>query len=128
LTRPNGRILIENPSLPSRWDTEGVTSGSAPWANCQVCGHHDHPYTRHLAEVTVPEFVSSSVNRLRALEMAGSDIHPLVTDTEQLAADEDGGRRAWAIWLLKLLEELEDASGAPEVVAEIEAFLDGFAR
>ena len=103
-----------------------MTSDSPPWANCQVCGHHDHPYTRHLAEVTVPEFVSVSVTRLRKLEMAGTDIHPLVIDIEHLAAEEDGGRLAWAIWLLKLLEELEDASGAPEVAAEIEAFLDGF--
>ncbi|HEU4321079.1 MAG TPA: hypothetical protein VFS66_13490 [Acidimicrobiia bacterium] len=105
-----------------------MTSDTAPWASCQVCGHHDHPYTRHLNEVTVPEFVNTSVNRLRKLEMAGTDIHPLVIDVEHLVADEDGGRRAWAIWLLKLLEELEDSSGAPEVVAEIEAFLDGFSR
>ena len=70
--------------------------------------------------------ISLSVNRLRTLEMAGSDIHPLVTEVEVLVEDEDGGRRAWAIWLLKLLEELEDASGAPDVAAEIEAFLDGF--
>jgi hypothetical protein len=103
-------------------------SDSAPWASCQVCGHHDHPYTRHLNEVTVPEFVNGSVNRLRQLEIAGSDIHPLVIEVEHLVDGEDGGRKAWAIWLLKLLEELEDASGAPEVAAEIEAFLGGYTR
>jgi hypothetical protein len=103
-----------------------MTSESAPWAACQVCGHHDHPYTKHLNEVVVPEFVSGSVNTLRRLEIAGSEIHPLVTDVERCVAEEEGGRKAWAIWLLKLLEELEDASGAPDVAAEIEAFLDGF--
>ena len=104
-----------------------MTSDS-PWASCQVCGHHDHPYTRHLNDVTVPEFVTTSVTRLRKIELAGADLHPLVIDMEGMAAAEEGGRRAWAIWLLKLLEELEDASGAPDVAAEIEAFLDGFTR
>lgn len=99
-----------------------------PWAACQVCGNHDHPYTSHLNDVIVPEFVSGSVSRLRQLEIAGSDIHPLVEDVEHLATAEEGGRRAWAIWLLKLLEELEDSAGAPEVAAEIEAFLGGFSR
>lgn len=101
---------------------------SAPWAACQVCGNHEHPYTRHLTEVTVPDFVDGSVARLRNMEMAHADIHPLVIDVERLVTEEDGGRRAWAIWLLKLLEELEDASGAPDVAAEIEAFLGGFSR
>ena len=101
---------------------------SAPWAACQVCGGHEHPYTRHLNEVTVPEFVDTSVHRLRAMEMAHNDIHPLVIDVEQLVFVEEGGRKAWAIWLLKLLEELEDASGAPGVAAEIEAFLGGFSK
>ncbi|HET9259738.1 MAG TPA: hypothetical protein VFP42_06360 [Acidimicrobiia bacterium] len=101
---------------------------SAPWAACQVCGGHEHPYTRHLSEVTVPEFVDTSVHRLRSMEMAHTDIHPLVIDVETLVGTEDGGRKAWAIWLLKLLEELEDASGAPDVAAEIEAFLGGFSK
>lgn len=98
----------------------------APWAVCQVCGNHDHPYTKHLNEVVVPEFVGGSVNTLRKLEMEGTDIDPLVKDVERRVAVELGGRKAWAIWLLKLLEELEDASGAPDVAAEIEAFLGGF--
>jgi len=105
-----------------------MTSQSPPWAACEVCGNHDHPYTSHLNDVIVPEFVAGSVTRLRQLEIAGADIHPLVIDVEHLAADEDGGRKAWAIWLLHLLEELEDASGAPAVAAEIEAFLEGFSR
>jgi hypothetical protein len=103
-----------------------MNSGSAPWVVCQVCGNHDHPYTKHLNEVVVPEFVSGSVNTLRRLEIAGTDIDPLIVDVEKLVDAEDGGRKAWAIWLLKLLQELEDASGAPDVAAEIEAFLDGF--
>lgn len=102
-----------------------MSSESTPWAVCQVCGGHDHPYTHHLNEVVVPEFVKGSVTRLRQLEIAGSDIHPLVTDIEHLVVEEDGGRKAWAMWLLKLLEELEDASGAPDVAAEIESFLMG---
>jgi hypothetical protein len=105
-----------------------MSSESAPWTTCQVCGNHEHPYTRHLNEVTVPEFVNGSVTRLRKMEQAGSDIHPLVVDVEGLVEEEDGGRKAWAIWLLKLLEELEDASGAPEVASEIEAFLDGYSN
>jgi hypothetical protein len=103
-----------------------MTSETPPWAACQVCGQHDHQYTKHLNEVVVPEFVSGCVNALRKLEIAGSDIHPLVTDVERRAEDEEGGRKAWAIWLLKLLEELEEASDAPGVAAEIEAFLGGF--
>lgn len=103
-------------------------SSEASWEACLVCGNHEHPYTRHLNDVTVPEFVSGSVTRLRKLELAGEEIHPLVIDTERLVEDEDGGRKAWAIWLLKLLQELEDASGAPDVVAEIESFLDGFSN
>ncbi len=98
----------------------------SPWDVCQVCGHHDHPYTHHLNEVVVPEFVNGSVTTLRKLEIAGEEIHPLVGDVEKLVQTEEGGRKAWAIWLLKLLEELEDASGAPDVAAEIEAFLGGF--
>ncbi|MGD2060402.1 MAG: hypothetical protein PVF87_06035 [Acidimicrobiia bacterium] len=102
-----------------------MTSESAPWAGCQVCGHTDHGYQHHLNEVTVPEFVNESVTRLRELELAGSGIEPLVGDMEGLVAQEDGGRKAWAIWLLKLLEELEEASGAPDIAAEIENFLLG---
>ena len=96
-----------------------------PWASCQVCDHHDHGYTHHLSDVTVPEFVDATVTRLRQLELAGSELHPLVIDVEHLVEVEDGGRKAWALWLLKLLEEIEDSSGAPEVVAEIENFLLG---
>ena len=73
----------------------------------------------------MPEFVNATVNSLRRLEMAGSEIDPLVDDMKHLVETEDGGRKAWAIWLLKLLEELEEASGAPEVAAEIESFLLG---
>ncbi len=105
-----------------------MSSEAGQWTACQVCGNHEHPYTRHLNEVTVPEFVNGSVTRLRRLEVAGAEIHPLVVDVEHLVEEEDGGRKAWAIWLLKLLEELEDASEAPEVVAEIEAFLDGYSN
>ena len=103
-------------------------SGSEPWAVCQVCGNHDHPYTSHLNDVVVPEFVNGSVTKLRQMEIAGSDIHPLVIDVENLVTAEEGGRKAWALWLLKLLEELEDASGAPDVAAEIDNFLGGFSR
>lgn len=102
-----------------------MASESAPWTRCQVCGHTEHGYQHHLNEVTVPEFVNTTVNSLRQLEMAGSEIDPLVTEMEHLVAAEGGGRKAWAIWLLKLLEELEEASGAPEVAAEIEDFLLG---
>lgn len=102
-----------------------MTSESAQWAACQVCGHQDHRYTRHLNDVTVPDFVTGSVDRLRRIEQTGSEIHPLVIDIEKMAQDEDGGRKAWALWLLHLLEELEEAAGAPDVAAEIEAFLLG---
>jgi hypothetical protein len=105
-----------------------MSTDSTPWAACEVCGNHDHPYTRHLSDVTVPEFVSGSVTRLRSLELAHAEIHPLVVDVERLVEDEAGGRRAWAIWLLKLLQELEDASDAPDVAAEIEEFLSGFSN
>lgn len=100
-------------------------SDSAPWMACQVCGHTDHGYRQHLDEVVTPEFVKVTANKLRQLEMAGETIDPLVSDVEELVSVEDGGRKAWAIWLLKLLEELEEASGAPEVAAEIEEFLLG---
>lgn len=90
-----------------------------------MCGHSEHGYQHHLNEVTVPEFVNTTVNNLRQLEMAGSQIDPLVDDMKHLVDAESGGRKAWAIWLLKLLEELEEASGAPEVAAEIENFLLG---
>lgn len=102
-----------------------MSSETPPWAACQVCGHTDHTFTHHLNEVVVPEFVNSSVTDLRKLEQTGSDLHPLITDVTHLAETEVGGRKAWALWLLKLLEELEDAAGAPEVAAEIENFLLG---
>jgi hypothetical protein len=102
-----------------------MASDPAPWTTCQVCGHTDHGYRHHLDEVSTPEFVGTTANKLRKLEMAGSQLDPLVQDVEQLVTSEDGGRKAWAIWLLKLLEEIEEASGAPEVAAEIENFLLG---
>lgn len=96
----------------------------APW-ECQVCGHADHNYRHHLDEVTVPEFVHSSVVRLRQLERTGLEIHPLVEDISQLAEHEEGGRKAWALWLHNILVELEDASDLPDVAVEIENFLLG---
>jgi hypothetical protein len=66
-----------------------------------------------------------SVSRLRDLERAGSGIHPLIVETTALADAEEGGRKAWALWLSKILTELEDASNAPDVAAEIEDFLLG---
>lgn len=102
-----------------------MTSGTEPWAACQVCGHGDHTFQHHLNEVKPPEFVRASALRLRELESAGSDIHPLVVEAEGRVDAEDGGRKAWAIWLSRILEELEDTADAPEVAAEIEAFLIG---
>jgi hypothetical protein len=113
------------PAVQSFGHTGVMAHESTPWIECQVCGHSDHGYQHHLNDVTVPDFVSTTVNHLRQLETAGSKIHPLVDDMEHLVQTEDGGRKAWALWLLKLLEELEEASGAPEVAAEIENFLLG---
>lgn len=102
-----------------------TTPDATPWADCQVCGHTDHTYQKHLGETAPPEFIRSSVTRLRDLEPAGVPLHALVTDVSQLAAGEEGGRKAWALWLLKLLGELEHAADAPEVAAEIENYLMG---
>lgn len=102
-----------------------TTSPSDPWVACQVCGHAEHNYRSHLDEVNAPEFVQTSVGRLRELERTGADVHLLVTETIVLVDSEEGGRKAWAIWLLKLLEELEGAKDSPEVAAEIESFLLG---
>lgn len=73
----------------------------------------------------MPDFVHASVGRLRELERTGADVHPLVAETSHLIEVEDGGRKAWAIWLLKLLEELEDAKDTPDIAAEIENYLLG---
>lgn len=102
-----------------------TTSNASPWAQCQVCGHTDHTYHKHLGEIAPPEFIRSSVTRLRDLERAGGPVHPLVLDVSHLADEEQGGRKAWALWLLKLLDELEHSSDAPEVAAEIENYLMG---
>lgn len=98
---------------------------TTPWAACQVCGHQDHGYRKHLDEVEVPQFVGECVRFLRELEMSGSEVHPIIDRVDQLVAAESGGRKAWAIWLLKLLGELEDAADAPDVAAEIENYLTG---
>lgn len=90
-----------------------------------MCGNTDHEFQHHLTEVKPPEFVRSSVVRLRQLETAGSEIHPLILETSRLVETEEGGRKAWALWLSRILEELEDASDAPDVAAEIEDFLVG---
>lgn len=100
-------------------------TNESPWAGCRVCGHGDHTYRHHLDDVEAPEFVHASVGRLREIEKAGSSIHPLVNDISHLADEEEGGRKAWALWLLLLLQELEEAADAPDVAAEIEAFLIG---
>jgi hypothetical protein len=102
-----------------------TTSDAAPWADCQVCGHTDHNFQRHLGEVAPPEFIRSSVTRLRDLERAGGPMHSLVTDVSHLADAEEGGRKAWALWLLTLLGELERSADVPEVAAEIENYLMG---
>jgi hypothetical protein len=102
-----------------------MESESPAWSGCQVCGHTDHSFRHHLDEVQVPEFVHTSVKRLRDLERVGSDIHPLVSDVSNLADLEEGGRKAWALWLGLLLKELEDAADAPDIAAEIENFLIG---
>lgn len=101
-----------------------MESESTPWAGCQVCGHVDHTFRHHLDEVEVPDFVHISVKRLRDLDR-GSDVHPLVTEVAEMADHEDGGRKAWALWLGLLLRELEEAADAPEVATEIENFLIG---
>ena len=102
-----------------------TSSETAPWADCQVCGHSDHTFRQHLEEVAAPEFVRSCINRLRELEREGTDVHPVVADVSHLVEREEGGRKAWALWLYKLLDELEHASDAPEVAAEIENYLMG---
>jgi hypothetical protein len=102
-----------------------TSSETPPWVQCLVCGHTDHTYRKHLNEVAVPAFVGDAVGHLRELERSGSHVDPLIEDMKHLVDVEDGGRKAWAIWLLKLLQELEDASDAPEVAAEIEGYLLG---
>jgi hypothetical protein len=102
-----------------------TTSDHASWAACQVCGHQNHGYRKHLNEVEVPQFIGECVRFLRELERSGSPVHPIIDRVDQLVAEEGGGRKAWAIWLLKLLEELEDAADAPDVAAEIENYLTG---
>lgn len=97
-----------------------------PWAVCQVCGHAGHTYRQHLHEVEeVPSFVRECVLHLRELETSAEPVHPLVDQVKGIADEESDGRKAWAIWLAKLLEELEDASEAPEVAREIESYLLG---
>jgi len=102
-----------------------MVSKTQPWDGCQVCGHVDHKFEHHLTEVQPPEFVHTSAARLRQLETARSDIHPVVLEAARLVEVEAGGRKAWALWLVKILEELEEASDAPDVAAEIEEFLLG---
>ena len=102
-----------------------TSSESAPWADCQVCGHSDHTFRQHLDEVAAPEFVRSCVGRLREVEREGTGVHGVVTDVSRLVEREEGARKAWALWLYKLLDELEHSSDAPEVAAEIENYLLG---
>lgn len=102
-----------------------TSSETTPWAACQVCGHEDHGYRKHLNEVEVPQFIAECVRFLRELERSGSHVHPVIDRVDQLVAEEIGGRKAWAIWLHKLLQELEDAADAPDVAAEIENYLTG---
>ncbi len=101
------------------------TYRTGPGYDCWVCGDVAHQYQTHMVGVEAPPFVGSAVGRLRALEWAGSDVHPLVFDVQVLVDREEGGHKAWAIWLLTLLEELEEASEVPEVAAEIENYLLG---
>jgi len=109
-----------------RYKYFGMTSSdNPPWIACQVCGHADHGYRKHLDEVEVPPFIGECVRHLRDLENSGSPVHPIIDQVGQLVAEESGGRKAWALWLDKLLRELEDASDAPDVAAEIENFLMG---
>lgn len=103
-----------------------MSSETGPTLECQVCGETNHAFRRHLNEVETPEFVHSSVVRLRSLERAGSDIDVLVEETSSLADREEGGRKAWALWLLTLLREMEDFEDAPDVVAEIDDYLSAF--
>lgn len=122
------------PSLRGERSADALATGSShnhsmgseatPWAGCQVCGHTDHTFRHHLDEVEVPDFVHVSVQRLRHLDRT-SDIHPLVKEVADMANLEQGGRKAWALWLGLLLRELEEAADAPEVAAEIENFLIG---
>lgn len=102
-----------------------TTSSTEPWEGCRVCGHTDHSYRTHLHEVAAPEFVHASVGRLREIERTGGEVHSLVTETSGLVDSEEGGRQAWAIWLLQLLRQLEDAKETPDVAAEIESYLLG---
>lgn len=99
---------------------------TVPWL-CQVCGHDSHSFRHHLDEVKVPEFVHVSLGRLRELESTEGGIHHLVEEISELAEREEGGRKAWAMWLRTLIQELEDASDAPDVAREIENFLMGYA-
>jgi hypothetical protein len=102
-----------------------TSSEDTPWAECQVCGHEDHGYRKHLDEVEVPSFIGECVRYLRELENSGSHVHPIIDRVGQLVAEESGGNKAWALWLHKLLQDLEDASDAPDVAAEIENYLMG---
>jgi hypothetical protein len=102
-----------------------TSSDTTPWATCQVCGHEDHGYRKHLDEVEVPSFIGECVRYLRELEASGSPVHPIIDRVDRIVIEESGGQKAWAIWLLKILEELEDASDAPELAAEIENYLLG---
>ena len=90
-----------------------------------MCGQTGHAYRHHLNDVTPPQFVKETAAKLRTLEQAHADIDPLVRETADLVEREDGGSKAWAMWLLHLLDELEEASDAPDVAAEIEDFLIG---
>ena len=120
-------VPISSSSAHANRHTGEMSSETTPWSACQVCGHGDHAYRHHLNEVQPPQFVATTVARLRSLERAHADIDPLVRDTADLVEREEGGSKAWAIWLFHLLEELEEASDAPDVAAEIESFLiDGY--
>lgn len=103
-----------------------MTDFSASSDGCLVCGETTHQYNAHLNEVEVPSFVGSTVRRLHDLERSGQKFDGLVEEMGALTLEEQGGRRAWAIWLFHLLEELEEASDAPDVASEIEAFLSTY--
>lgn len=92
---------------------------------CQVCGETGHPYTNHMKEVEAPAFVGDAVTELRKLEMSHSHLYGLIDEVRGLVKEHVGGEKAWAIWLRILIEELEDASDAPEVAEEIENYLLG---
>ena len=102
-----------------------MSTSETPWLNCEVCGDPDHSYHHHLRQSPPPDFVHTSVATLQKLEREGQHLDSLISELALLRERETGVKKAWAIWLVTLLQEIEDYSDVPDVAAQIEEYLVG---